>query len=53
MYNDATVAQSQISRTLRGEAAHSRIVAILSQEEFDSRRAFGRRICEEFSFLDA
>ena len=53
MYNDATMAQSQISRTLRGEAAHSRIVAILSQEEFDSRRALGRRICEEFSFVDA
>ena len=47
------MSQSQISRSLRGESARSRIVAILSQERFDSRRALGRRICEEFSFLDA
>ena len=47
------MAQSQISRSLRGESARSRIVAILSQERFDSRRALGRRICEEFSFVDA
>ncbi len=53
MYTSVTMAQSQISRTLRGEAARSRIVAILSQEQFDSRRALGRRICEEFSFVDA
>ena len=53
MYTSAMMAQSQISRTLRGEAARSRIVAILSQEQFDSRRALGRRICEEFSFVDA
>jgi len=44
--------QSQISRTLRGEAARSRIAAILSQERFGSRRAFGRRICREFGFVD-
>ena len=46
------MAQSQISRTLRDEAARLRIVAILSQERFDSRRAFARRICGEFSFVD-
>ena len=45
--------QSQISRSLRGESARSRIIAILSQERFDSRRALGRRICAEFSFVDA
>ena len=46
------MAQSQISRTLRDEVAVSRISAILSQEQFDSRSDLGRRICEEFSFLD-
>ena len=46
------MAQSLISRTLRGEAARSRIAGILSQESFDSRRALGRRVCEEFSFFD-
>ena len=46
------MAQSQISRTLRDEAAVSRISAILSQEQFDSRSDLGRRICEEFSFID-
>ena len=46
------MAQSQISRTLRDEAAVSRISAILSQERFDSRSDLGRRICEEFSFID-
>ncbi len=47
------MAQSQISRTLGGPAARARIVAILAQEHFDSRRALGRRVCEEFSFVDA
>ena len=47
------MAQSQISRTLRGAWARSRIVALLSEEEFKSRRALGRRVCEEFSFIDA
>ena len=47
------MAQSQISRTLGGEAARSRIVAILSRERFASRRALGRRVCDEFSFVDA
>ena len=53
MHTNSTMAQSQISRTMRSEAARSRIVAILSQEQFDSRRALGRRTCEEFSFVDA
>ncbi len=47
------MAQSQISRTLREEAAVSRIALILSRESFDSRSALGRRVCEEFSFKDA
>ncbi len=46
------MAQSRISRTLRGDVARSRIIAILSHEQFDSRRAFARRICGEFSFVD-
>ncbi|MDE2789256.1 MAG: hypothetical protein OXI81_02370 [Paracoccaceae bacterium] len=33
--------------------AVSRIAAILSQVPFDSRRALGRRICDEFPFVDA
>ena len=53
MYNPALMARSQISRSLRGAAARSRIVAILSRERFDSRRALSRRVCEEFSFVDA
>ena len=53
VYVSAIMSQSQISRSLRGESARSRIVAILSKERFDSRRALGRRICEEFSFVDA
>ncbi|MCY4112019.1 MAG: IS4 family transposase [Chloroflexi bacterium] len=47
------MARSQISRTLREASAHARVVAILSRETFDSRRALGRRVCEEFSFVDA
>ena len=47
------MSQSQISRTLRDEAAVARIASILSEERFDSRSALGRRICEEFSFADA
>ena len=47
------MSQSQISRTLRDEAAVTRIASILSQERFDSRSALGRRICKEFSFADA
>ena len=44
---------SHISRTLRGDAARSRIVEILSQEQFGSRRALGRRVCREFAFTDS
>ena len=47
------MAQSQIIRTLRDEAAIARIASILSGESFDSRSALGRRVCEEFSFFDA
>ena len=47
------MAQSQISRTLRDTVAISRVASILSREHFDSRSALGRRICEEFSFIDA
>ena len=47
------MAQSQISRTLREEAAVSRVTTILSRERFESRSALGRRVCEEFSFFDA
>ena len=47
------MSQSQISRTLRDGAAVARIASILSHEQFDSRRALGRRICGEFSFFDA
>ena len=53
LYTGITMAQSQISRTLRGATQRARIAAILSQEQFDSRRALGRRVCEEFSFIDA
>ncbi len=47
------MARSQISRTLREEAAVSRVAAILSRERFDRRSALGRRVCGEFSFVDA
>ena len=42
--------QSQIQRTLN--AAIPRIAEILSQEQFRSRHALGRRLCEEFQFED-
>ncbi len=44
--------QSQIQRTLADAAARQRVGAILAQEAFASRRAAGRRICEEFGFRD-
>ena len=47
------MSQSQISRTLRDEAAVARIASLLSCEQFDSRSALGRRVCEEFAFADA
>ncbi len=54
LYTDFIMAQSRISRTLRDDAARSRIIAVLSQEQFASRRSFARRICVMgFSFLDA
>ena len=45
-------AQSQIQRTLGSDDALERVATILSQEQFDSRRALGRRICLEFDFRD-
>ncbi|MCY3612218.1 MAG: IS4 family transposase [Gemmatimonadetes bacterium] len=51
--SDPAMARSEISRTLRDDAAVARIAAMLSQERFDSRSAFGRRVCEEFSFISA
>ena len=44
------MAQSQIQRTLN--AAIPRIAEILSQERFHSRHALGRRLREEFQFVD-
>ena len=45
-------AQSQIQRTLGQAVAIERVAALLSQEQFDSRGALGRRVCAEFDFLD-
>ena len=53
LYTDAVMAQSQISRTVRGVRERARIAEILSQERCESRRALGRRVCQEFSFFDA
>ena len=50
MYTVGTMAQSQIQRTLN--AAVPRIAEILLHERFESRHALGRRLCEEFDFLD-
>ena len=47
------VPQSQIRRTPGGAASVERIVEILATEEFTSRGAPGRRICEEFGVADA
>ena len=47
------MSQSQISLTLRDEAAVARIASLPSFEQFDSRLALGRRVCEEFAFADA
>ncbi|MCY4356541.1 MAG: hypothetical protein OXD01_03365 [Gammaproteobacteria bacterium] len=46
------MAQSQISHTLRSPVGRDRISALLAREEFSSRSALSRRVCEEFSFLD-
>ncbi len=45
--------QSQIQRKLNCAASQSRIVTLASEERYVSRRAFGRRVCEEFGFFDA
>ncbi len=46
------MAQSQIGCSLRGSTGRARFAAILSQERFDNRRSLGRRICQEFLFVD-
>ena len=46
-------AQFLFSRTLHYEAVRSQDTLVLSRERSDSRRAPGRRTCEEFSFVDA
>ena len=45
-------AQSQIRRTLGTAQARQRVADILAREQFASRRALGRRVCEEFDFRD-
>ena len=52
-YTGCMLAQNQIARTLGDAAAQSRIAGILAQESFVSRRAVGRRLCDEFGFIDA
>ena len=47
------MARSQISRMSRSASGRERLSSLLSQESFGSRRALGRRVCEEFSFVDA
>ena len=46
-------AQDQIADTLGDAAVQARIAGILSQESLVSRHAVGRRLCDEFGFLDA
>ena len=45
-------AQSLVQRTLGSPEAMDSIAAILAGEQFASRRAVGRRVCEEFGFRD-
>ena len=45
-------AQSQIQRTLADPESVAVVAAILSREQFASRRQLGRRICDEFGFSD-
>ena len=45
--------RSQILRTLNDAASINRIAEILAREEFTTRGAVGRRVCEEFGFADA
>ena len=44
--------QSEIRRTLGQAESLERVARILSREQFASRRAASRRICEEFDFRD-
>ena len=44
---------SDISGTLRTEAAQAHIIELLGTQQFPSRRAFVVRVCEDFDFLDA
>ena len=44
---------SDISGTLRTEAAQAHIIELLGTQQFPSRRAFAVRVCEDFDFLDA
>ena len=46
------ISQSQVQRTLGDLAAVERIAGMLAHEQFESRRALGRRICAEFDFHD-
>ena len=45
-------AQSLVQRTLGSPEAMDSIAAMLAGEQFASRRAVGRRVCEEFGFRD-
>lgn len=45
-------AQSLVQRTLGSPEAMDTIAATLACEQFASRRAVGRRVCEEFGFRD-
>ena len=45
-------AQSLVQRTLGSIQAMDTIAAMLPGEQFASRRAVGRRVCEEFGFRD-
>ena len=45
--------QHRIHATLNGPAGIAGVRALLSAEEFPSRRSLGRRLCEMFGFRDA
>ena len=53
VYCSRDVPPSQILRTLRTPAAQERVGEIVAREQFASRRALGRRVCEEFGFRDS
>ena len=46
------MAQNQIQHRLNDPAAQSWLAGIVSNEEFGSLRALGRRVCEHFGFVD-